>query len=328
MDVHWVSAGGCERHRAADLASLLGRADGFVWVDLPSGDERATPVLREVFGFHPLAIRDSVERSLVPMVHPYADHLLLILHAPEPGAAGRIRHVELDQFVGCRYLVTVHEPPGDGVGADGTLRAVRAVRDRIEAGKYSPGSPAELAYAVVSTLIRRTEAFVAALAERVAALERGVLGGDRRLPEQGLEAMFLLRQELRAVRAMAAQNREVSARAATLAARFLPPADLSFVEELAARFDRTRSLCDAEHERLQGVIDFSQARATAKINLATERLALLAAVVLPITALASIYGMNVIVHERTQPLELGAVLALMVLVTAVLLWWAKRQGWW
>jgi Mg2+ and Co2+ transporter CorA len=64
------------------------------------------------------------------------------------------------------------------------------------------------------------------------------------------------------------------------------------------------------------------------MNLAMERLALLTAVVLPIAALASIYGMNLIVNQQTQPFALAAVLALMGFVSAVMLWWAKRQGWW
>jgi len=42
------------------------------------------------------------------------------------------------------------------------------------------------------------------------------------------------------------------------------------------------------------------------MNLAMERLALISGIVLPITAVASIYGMNLIV----QPVQLGIVLVL------------------
>jgi hypothetical protein len=33
-----------------------------------------------------------------------------VLHAPQPGAGGHVHYVELDQFIGERYLVTVHGP--------------------------------------------------------------------------------------------------------------------------------------------------------------------------------------------------------------------------
>jgi Mg2+ and Co2+ transporter CorA len=49
---------------------------------------------------------------------------------------------------------------------------------------------------------------------------------------------------------------------------------------------------------------------------------------LPITALSSIYGMNIIVNERTQVPQLLLVLGVMVIMSTLLLTWAKRRGWW
>jgi hypothetical protein len=54
----------------------------------------------------------------------------------------------------------------------------------------------------------------------------------------------------------------------------------------------------------------------------------LAAVTLPVTAVASVYGMNVIVNQRTHVPQLLLVLSLMVAMSAALLRWTKRQGWW
>jgi magnesium transporter len=65
-----------------------------------------------------------------------------------------------------------------------------------------------------------------------------------------------------------------------------------------------------------------------KMTIAMERLAVLAAVTLPITALASVYGMNVIVNERTEWVQLIVALAAMLVISGVLLRWTKRQGWW
>jgi Mg2+ and Co2+ transporter CorA len=45
------------------------------------------------------------------------------------------------------------------------------------------------------------------------------------------------------------------------------------------------------------VIEFYQTRTGTKMTIAAERLAVIAAVTLPITALSSVVGMNVIVNE-------------------------------
>jgi Mg2+ and Co2+ transporter CorA len=64
------------------------------------------------------------------------------------------------------------------------------------------------------------------------------------------------------------------------------------------------------------------------MTVAMERLAVIAAVTLPVTALASVYGMNVIVNESTHWTQLIIILVVMVTISLMLLTWARRQGWW
>jgi magnesium transporter len=85
---------------------------------------------------------------------------------------------------------------------------------------------------------------------------------------------------------------------------------------------------DAQREYLQGVIEFYQTRTNTKMTIAAERLAVIAAVTLPVTAISSVMGMNVIVNDSTHIAWLAALLALMTALSVVMLIWAKRQGWW
>lgn len=106
------------------------------------------------------------------------------------------------------------------------------------------------------------------------------------------------------------------------------PHDLPLVADIVDQLTRIRALADGEREYLQGVIEFYRARAETKMTIAAERLAVIAVVTLPITALFSMYGVNIIVNERTQLPQLLAVLTVMVIMSASLLTWAKRRGWW
>jgi magnesium transporter len=115
MDVRFVSDDGIQQHPVGELERLLARDDGLIWVDIPVCDQEAAQVLREVFGFHPLAVQACIERNAVPKVRAYRDHLFVILHAPELGTGGHVHYVELDQFIGPRYLVTVHGPVNPAV---------------------------------------------------------------------------------------------------------------------------------------------------------------------------------------------------------------------
>jgi magnesium transporter len=327
MDVYRVSAEGIEDCRVGDLEALLERDGGFVWVDIPSCDAAATQVLSEVFGFHPLAVRACTERNHIPRVHAYADHVFTVLNAPEPGSAGHIHLLELDQFIGRRYLVTVHGPLGAGVPLDASLRDTRGVLERLRAGRLRPSSPLELSYAIVSALARGMAELVRILAGTIAALERRILDQEHKDPERILHELFQVRHELLTVRTMAGQSREIYGRMGAVT-RFVPAEARPFLDDLVDQFARVRSLCEDEQVFLQGVVEFYQTKMTTRINMAMERLALIAALVLPVSAVSGIYGMNLIVNQHTQPRQVALVLALMLGVVLAMLVWAKRHHWW
>ena len=326
MDVRWIGRTGVEERGWSDVPELLARDDGMVWVDVLSCDGAKARELADTFGFHDLALRDIVERNHLPKLHAYPDHLFVVLHAPEPGDAGHIHLVELDQFVGKRYLVTTHGPVAPDVTDEIALRETRHVVDKLSSGKLTVGTPFELSYALVSAVAHRQSEELSRLASKIAGLEQKVRDdvGD---PIHVLEEMFLVRHELLTIRTMAAESAEIFARMSALT-RMIPEEAPPLIRDVIDRFERVSHMCDGEKEFVQGVIDFYQARTTTKMNVAMERLALIAAVLLPVTAIASVYGMNIIVGEHTDVPQLGVVLAVMGVVVAGMLAWSKRLGWW
>jgi magnesium transporter len=325
--VRWISNSGAEAQAWPDVERLLSQPDGFVWIDLPSCDEVTADGLSKLFGFHGLAIRDLLDRSHLPKIHAYPDHLFVILHAPEAGEAGHVHLVELDQFIGRNYLVTSHGPIGEGVSVESATRETARVLGRIADGRLRPTTPFELSYAIVAAVAHRQGTYLSVLASKVATLEQSVRTDDERNPIGLLEDMFLIRHELLTLRTMGAQAREVYERMSALT-RMIPSEAPPLIADLINRFERVTHLADGEMAFMQGVIDFYQARTSTRMNIAMERLALIAAVVLPVTAIASVYGMNLIVGQRTDVVQLVIVLALMALVAGAMLAWTKRMGWW
>lgn len=326
MDIRFLSPTAIEQHSVDELAALLGRDDGLVWVDIPTWDAEAERVLADVFKLHPLAVRDCKERNTVPKVHVYADHVFVVLHAPELGARGHVHYVELDQFIGRNYLVTVHGPLNPAVSLDAAMVEVRAVQGRIESGRLRPTSAYRLSHAIVSALTARLRDHTAALTREVWKLEQRVTAGQLGEPEQLLEEMFRTRHGLLTARTMCALSREVYGRMATIAV--FQDAGQSYVEDIVDQFDRLRAMADAQKDYLQGTIEFYQALTNTKMTVAAERLAVIAAVTLPITALSSILGMNVIVSERSHFGLLLMALVIMLAMSTALLVWARRKGWW
>ncbi len=327
MDVHLITATGVERHTVDELEALLAREDGLVWVDSSATDPDCPRVLTDIFKTHPLAVRDCVERNRVARVHAYPHQVLIILHEPQLGAAGHVHYVELDQLIGERYLVTVHGPVNPAVPAEVPVRETAAVLRRISAGRLRPHTPWALSHAIVSGMARLQESVIEDLTREAWQLEQRVTGGHMGNPEAFLEELFQARHGLLAVRTMCTLGGETYGRLTSIGG-IVPAADQHFLDDLMDQFERVRRLADGEKEYLQGVIEFYRARAETKMTIAAERLAVIAVITLPITALSSIYGMNVIVNQRTQVWQLIVVLSVMAVISLLLLRWAKRQGWW
>ena len=329
MDVWWISEAGAQRRSVDDIADLVTRTDGWVWVDVPSFDAAAEQLFARVFEFHPRAVQDCAQRNHVPKVHAYADHLFLAVHSPEVSAGGgHVHYVELDQFVSARYLITLHGPLNPAVPLETALRQTGEAARRLESGRLRPASPYALSYAIVSSIVRHEEELTGNLARDVGLLEQRVMAGVEEDPEDFLEQLFQARHKLLTVRTMAAQTREVYGRLVRVAASFVPEAGVPLFDDLVDQYDRLCGIADGQLAFLHGVTEYYRARTDTKMTIAAERLAVIAAVTLPITALSSVLGMNVIVNTSTHWVILVILLLTMAAMSLWLLRWARQHGWW
>jgi Mg2+ and Co2+ transporter CorA len=347
MDVWLITDQGIEDRSPVELPALLQRDTGLIWVDIPSCDDEGARALLDGFGFHPLAVRDCVERNRVAKVHGYGDHVLIVLHAPERGQRGHVHYIELDQIVGRNYLVTVHGPLNPAVNPAVALRETQAVHARIVAGRFRPTTVFELSHAVVSALTRNQEAYVEIMTRDVWQLEQRVTDGDVGDPEAFLQELFRARHGLLAVRTMAALGAAIYGRMAGLTR--IPSGGQTLAADIIDQFERVRSIADSEKEYLQGVTEFYQTFLTinsalvgqaqnVEVKRLTEasytqneeikKISAWAAIFFAPTLIGTIYGMN---FDRMPELHWRFgypwALLLMALMSVTLYFMFKRQRW-
>ena len=324
----FVSDAGVLEKPAERIPVLLRRTDGFTWLDVADWTPQVDALLAAELHLHPVARDYCQVHNHMPMVHGYRDHLFLVLHRPVVLGQGDTRLVELDLFVGDRFVVTVHKRDEAQIAAVEAMSEIEETVDRIEGGRIRPRSPIELTHALISLMALRQRLLVQDVAVKVADVEERVLHGRLTNPEQSLEDMFLVRYELLSVRTTAAHSEDVLARARKLLPAGHDRDDDAQLADLQDMFRRVHRMTDSEQELLAGVIDLYRTRTDTKMMIAGERLAVLAAITLPATAISSVYGMNVIVNPHTQVVQLIVVLIIMAAISAWLLRWTKKQGWW
>jgi Mg2+ and Co2+ transporter CorA len=340
MEVRLITDGRVQLRPVDDLPALLDRKDCLIWVDVPRCADGDVRVLREVFRFHPLAIKDCTERNRVPKMHAYSDHIFVVLHAPERGERGHVHYVELDQFIGPNYLVTIHGPVNPAVSPEAPQRETGAVLKRIEAGRLRPAKPMDLSYAIVSALARNEEEYVEAVTTDVWRLEQQVTGRSVTGSTDFLDEMFQVRTSLLAVGTIGSLSSGIYGRMVKLAC--ILPEERTGVADIAEQFDRVRGVAGGEREYLQGVIEYyqtalDQARneeirrlteASLAQNEEVKKISGWAAIAFAPTLIATVYGMN-FVHMPELHSVYGYPIALfaMVLSAVVVYMVFKRRGW-
>ena len=327
MKLRWIDSKGVSEPDLAELPALRKRTDGFLWLDIPVWSDAAEAILAKEFQFHPMAISESRNRNHIPRVHVYPDHVFIVVHAPEIGAGGHVHYLELDQFVGENFLVTVHGPQSPKVPLQAALQETEAVATRMKSGRLHPTSTFGLTYAIVSSIARREAEMVAEIARDVGLMEQRVMAEAEADPHEFLSQLFAARHELLTIKTMAEQGSEIYRRAIKLT-RFVPSEGLELMKDVLDQYETVAHISDSQLRFLIGVTEFYRARTDTKMAIAAERLAVIAAVTLPITSLSSVVGMNVIVNESTHWVWLAILLLIMLIISLILLRWSRKQGWW
>ena len=132
-----ITPNGVERRKPDEMESLLD-GQGLIWIDVAHWDAMTEEKLAEQLNLHPRAMRDCAVRNPVPKMHVYPDQVFLVLHAPERGARGHVHYIELDQYVGPNWLLTVHGPMNPVVPLEAAYVETGAIARRLESGKLQP----------------------------------------------------------------------------------------------------------------------------------------------------------------------------------------------
>ena len=322
MDIYWVDDSGLHQRGIEDMAPTPGQTDGFIWVDVPSMDDEAERLFRDVFGFAEETIVEAKKFSLVPKLKIYDDHVTLTVHSID--SQGHL--LELDEIIGQNFLVTVHQAAA-GVAEEEVVREAAFVRSQIERDGYRPSSPAKLAVALIDEIASWLEKYLEDIAFRAGALDRQMREGTTGDRQGFLEQLNAIRHELLTVSNRMSQTAEGAHRMATAGEPVLGQ-DARAFQPLAERFESLRKICQNEREFADGVLEHYQSVVQTKMNIAMERVALIAYLLIPFTIATGLLGMQISAPDGTNVVALAVTVAATFIATWLTYRYTKRRGWW
>jgi magnesium transporter len=249
------------------------------WLDLEGPSHEDFALLREVFGFHPLAVEQSEKFGQRPKVDDYEDFVFLVVYGWSTDADGL---VEVHCFYSERYLVTVHRDPSP------TLDGLAAKLER-DVGRL-PGAPL-LLYEVVDRLVDDLFPALEGLDESLDLLEERVFESPQAVQ---LEEIFARKRQLVRLRRVVGPQRDLLARLVSGGVELpgMTRESERYFRDVYDHLIRLTEEIDGDRERANSAIDAYLSTASNRLNVTTKQLTVIATIFLPLSFLTGFFGQN------------------------------------
>lgn len=323
--LYYPQAGGIRTQLTAEeLTAALTDSEGLLWVDFDGEPpDTCEPILRNTFGFHPLAIDDALEETHIPKLDDWETYLYLVLRAViyNPHGNDEINVPELDVFLGKNYLVTHHDNP---------IAAVDRVWDlyRQDARFLKRGS-GYLLYKLIDELVDNYFPVVEALDNTIDLIEGDLFDTSS---SAALERLFTLKRSLLHLRRIIFPQRAVLNKLTRNTYSVVKDEDRIFFSDVYDHLARLYEIIESMRELSSSALNTYLSVVNNRMNDVMKTLTLVATLFMPLSFIVGFFGMNF--FQPVTPLPLWTSMPLFILTLLVIIslplsmyLWMRQRGW-
>ena len=308
------------------LPDLLADKSNVIWLDIRGEDQDAIPAIKElllnVFNFHYLTVEDCIETRNAPKVEAFPDYFYFIVHGvkPDDELPAKFQTRELDGYLGENFVVTFHIE---------RFRSIKNIKQQVRSSPFAcQRGAAYLLHQVLDNVVDNYMPLVDRLDVAINELEEGLLSSRQRHNGRMLQDIMDLRRSVARLKRTSSRQLEVLYRMSHGEFPQIPENVLPFFRDVHDHLRRIADLAESYRDLVAGLFEIHFTVIATRTNDVMKTLAVLSAIILPLTLIAGIYGMN---FENMPELHSRygyfLTLAAMALLTIVLLIYFWRRGW-
>ena len=293
--------------------------DGLRWINIerPRAAERSW--LEQQFDFHSLDYEDVFSRNQRPKVDEYDAYLFVVLHFPRfDKAVGRLNAAELDVFVGPDYVITL---PNEPLAPVEYLFERCRTRDDVRESLLSKG-PGYLLYKIVDDCVDASFPMLAKIGNKLERIEDEIFEGRS---AEIVRDISSVKQEIINFRKIVRPQRAALADLERTK-RYLPEDLDVYFDDINDASERVWDMLENFKEVVEGLEATNESAISHGVNDTLRVLTSFSVVILPLTLIASIWGMNVHVPGEGRTLPFYAILGTMLFVLTGMLWYFRKRG--
>jgi magnesium transporter len=265
-----------------DISDLRGSKHNVVWADVADPTSKDFTELAEEFNFHPLSIEDCRNAHQRPKVEEYQGYYFIVLYEAE--LVGPEQHLELRElniFLGANYLVTVHSSPIRAVET-----AARLWGEWTDRAEHGAGL---LAYLLMDAIVDDYLPLLDTMSERMDELEDQIFG---EFDPRSIEEIFRIKKQLLWLRRSITPLRDVFNTMLRREQPIFARETHVYFQDVFDHIIRVADTIDTLRDMLGSTMDAYLSIQSNRMNMVMKRLTSIATILMSVTLIAGIYGMN------------------------------------
>ncbi|HET6658054.1 MAG TPA: magnesium transporter CorA family protein [Gaiellaceae bacterium] len=308
--------------RPAPLVHELS-ANGLTWVNVVGPDTETAQALAVRFGWHPLDVEDIVSKRQRPKVDDYEDdgYLFAVLHFPVfDQAVQRLNAAELDIFIGHDYVVTI---PNRELLPVTRLFERCQDDERLRDQLFARGS-GRLLYEVLDDLFDYCFPILDKIAHKLDVIEDEMFEGRS---EEVVRDLSNVKQEIISYRKIIKPERSTLRVLERRVENFLPEELELYFDDIVDSAERIWDLLDNFKEVVEGLESTNESVISHRQNDVLRLLTVFTVIVLPLTMLTGVFGMNVDFPGEGTREAFWVILALLVAILGAMVGFFRWKRW-
>ncbi|MEA2708075.1 MAG: magnesium transporter [Phycisphaerales bacterium] len=274
-----------------NLAAALRDPRAVFWVDIDKPEDEDYSLLDDVFGFHPLAIEDSINRAQRPKIESYnhvgdacqQGYFYMVIHGVDASQKKkRLELQELDMFMSERYLITIHDEPMSPVEQI-KARAIADARVVLD-----PGIDL-LLYRILDRLVDAYQPILDDMQDELDELEEEAVTDPR---SELLPRIAMKKRELLNLRRVIGPQREVLAQLTRGEVPFIRESTRIYLRDVLDHAIRAVEMIELYRDLVIGARDIYMSSISNNLNQIMKTLTIITVIALPMTVITSFFGMN------------------------------------
>jgi magnesium transporter len=304
----------------AQLPELLQDENAVIWVDMEAPSESDDRVLLDVFHFHPLTVEDCRANRHHPKVEEFPDYIYFIVHAVRTDTSPeRFNTVELDGYLGRNFVVTYHHEKFASI--DKVKQTVRSSPVTCQRGAVF------LLHSIIDSIVDDYLPVMDDFDERINELEDNIFTLHRP-NDKILEEILGLKRSVLRLRRISSKQLEVLYRMSHGQFQLIAGPVLPFFRDIYDHIVRVTDLAESYRDLISGSLEAYLSVVSNRLNEIMKVLTIFSAIMLPLTFIAGVYGMNFEnmpeLHSRYGYYTVWVIM-IVVAVGMLLLFW--KRGW-